>query len=133
MGTDVDVANAYPELADCVLASITKDIEHAVREAIFAYANGTMSPEWRLGLDDGGVASPTSGRASPAFPSTSRSSYAAAEQDVLTGQVETCPGDCGAPIDPAEPGDRVPRTPPRRARRRPGAEPSAGLSAGRRR
>ncbi len=101
VGTDVDVSNAYPELASCVLGSITKDIAHAVREAIYAYANGTMSPEWRLGLADGHVALTDEWTRVPGLPVDLAERYAAAEQDVIAGQVETCPGDCGAPIDPA--------------------------------
>ncbi len=50
VGTDVDVSTTYPELAECILASITKDFEYAVRESIFQFANQTLAPEWRLGL-----------------------------------------------------------------------------------
>jgi basic membrane lipoprotein Med (substrate-binding protein (PBP1-ABC) superfamily) len=101
VGTDVDVANAYPELAGCVLGSITKDIEYAVREAIFAYANGAMSPEWRLGLADGHVALTDEWTRVPGLPVDLAKRYAEAEQDVITGRVETCPGDCGSPLAPA--------------------------------
>jgi hypothetical protein len=35
----------------------------------------------------------------PGLPVDLADRYAAAEQEVITGQVETCPDDCGAPID----------------------------------
>jgi basic membrane lipoprotein Med (substrate-binding protein (PBP1-ABC) superfamily) len=100
IGSDIDVSNAYPDLAACVLASITKDIEYAVREAVFARANeGDLRPEWRLGLADGHVGVTEEWRRVPGLPVDLADRYAATEQEVITGQVETCPDDCGAPID----------------------------------
>jgi basic membrane lipoprotein Med (substrate-binding protein (PBP1-ABC) superfamily) len=102
VGTDVDVSKAYPELAGCVLGSITKDIERAVRESIYDYANGTMSREWRLGLADAGVAFTDEWRKVAGIPVGLEDSYATTQQAIIDGQVETCPGDCGSPLDPAD-------------------------------
>lgn len=100
VGSDIDISRAYPELGACVLASITKDVEYAVREAVFARANeADMRSEWRLGLADGHVGVTDEWTRVPGLPVDLQERYDAAEQEVITGQVETCPDDCGAPID----------------------------------
>jgi basic membrane lipoprotein Med (substrate-binding protein (PBP1-ABC) superfamily) len=99
VGTDVDVSAIHPELAECVVTSITKDYEHAVRESVFSWANGELVPEWRLGLADGHVGVTDEWTRLPGLPVDLAERYAQAEQAVITGQVETCPGDCGAPVD----------------------------------
>jgi basic membrane lipoprotein Med (substrate-binding protein (PBP1-ABC) superfamily) len=101
VGVDIDVAARYPELAECVLTSITKDYEYAVRESLFAIANGEMAPEWRLGLAGGHVGITDEWTRRAGLPVDLAERYAAAEQDVINGQVTTCPADCGAPLDPA--------------------------------
>ena len=99
VGTDIDVAATHPELAECIVTSVTKDYEHAVRESIFSWANGALTPEWRLGLADGHVGVTDEWTRLPGLPVDLAERYAQAEQAVITGQVETCPGDCGAPVD----------------------------------
>ena len=99
VGADIDVAATHPELAECIVTSVTKDYEHAVRESIFTWANGALTPEWRLGLADGHVGVTDDWTGLPGLPVDLAERFAQAEQAVITGQVETCPGDCGAPVD----------------------------------
>ena len=80
VGTDYDVATASPELAECILTSVTKDIELAVREAIFSFANGTRASEWRLGLADGGVGVTDEWTRIPGLPVDLNERYSQAEQ-----------------------------------------------------
>ena len=98
VGADVDVSASHPELAECILTSITKDYAYAVRESVFAWANGELAPEWRLGLADGHVGVTDEWTRLAGLPVDLGERYAQAEQDVITGQVETCPVDCGAPV-----------------------------------
>jgi basic membrane lipoprotein Med (substrate-binding protein (PBP1-ABC) superfamily) len=99
IGTDFDVAAAYPDLAECILASITKDWGYAVREPIFAWANDDLTPEWRLGLDDGRVALTDEWTRRPGLPGGLVERYLQAEGAILTNQIQTCPGACDAPVD----------------------------------
>jgi basic membrane lipoprotein Med (substrate-binding protein (PBP1-ABC) superfamily) len=99
VGTDIDVSATHPELAECVLASITKDYPYAVRESVFSWANGELVPEWRLGLADGHVAVTDEWTRLAGLPVDLAERYAQAEQAVITGEVDTCPVDCGAPVD----------------------------------
>jgi basic membrane lipoprotein Med (substrate-binding protein (PBP1-ABC) superfamily) len=106
VGTDYDVATAHPELAECILASATKDIALAVRESVFSFANGSLMPEWRLGLDDGGVGVTDEWTRIPGLPVDLTERFTQAEQAILTGQVDTCSVACtarGLPTDPVEP------------------------------
>ncbi len=64
--------------------------------------------EWRLGLADGHVGVTDEWTRLPGLPVDLAERYAQAEQAVITGQVETCPGDCGAPVDLARPAGRSP-------------------------
>jgi basic membrane lipoprotein Med (substrate-binding protein (PBP1-ABC) superfamily) len=99
VGADIDVAANHPELGECIVTSITKDYEYAVRESVFTWANGALTPEWRLGLADGHVGVTDEWTGLPGLPVDLAERYAQAEQAVITGQVETCPGDCGEPVD----------------------------------
>jgi basic membrane protein A len=103
VGTDIDVSTVHPELAECVLTSVAKDIEFAVRESIFAFANRALTQEWLLGLDEGHVAVTDEWTRLPGLPVDLSERYALAEQAILTGQVETCPTACAASTSPDEP------------------------------
>jgi basic membrane lipoprotein Med (substrate-binding protein (PBP1-ABC) superfamily) len=98
VGTDVDVSATHPELAECILTSIIKDYEYAVRESIFAWANGEAASEVRLGLADGHVGVTDEWTRLASLPVDLGERYSQAEQAVITGQVATCPVDCGEPV-----------------------------------
>jgi basic membrane lipoprotein Med (substrate-binding protein (PBP1-ABC) superfamily) len=98
VGTNKDVASEHPELADCVLTSAVKDVAYAVREGIYAFANASTQREWSLGLDDGRVGVTSEWQRLPTLPVDTSERFQAAETAIITGQVETCPADCGAPI-----------------------------------
>ena len=117
IGTDYDVAAESPELAECILTSVTKGIELAVRESIFSFANGSRAPEWRLGLADGGVGVTDEWTRIPGLPVDLSERYSQAEQAILTGQVATCSTACAGraaptvPEQPVEPEQPVPSQP----------------------
>jgi basic membrane protein A len=112
VGTDYDVASEHPELAECILTSITKDMEFAVREAMFSFANGSLGPEWRMGLADGGVRMTDEWTRVPGLPVDLNERYTQAEQAILTGQVATCSVACTARAQTIEPGEPTEPEPP---------------------
>jgi basic membrane lipoprotein Med (substrate-binding protein (PBP1-ABC) superfamily) len=99
IGSDFDVAAAYPDLAECVLTSIAKDYEYAVREAVFAYTRGDLVPDRRLGLDDDRVTVTDEWRRRPGLTAGLPTLYEQAHEGILTGAIRTCDEDCGAPFD----------------------------------
>jgi basic membrane lipoprotein Med (substrate-binding protein (PBP1-ABC) superfamily) len=131
VGTEIDVAAAYPDLAGCVLTSIVKDHEYAVQESVFAFANGDLRPEVRLGLDDDRAAVTDEWRRRSDLPPAAVDTYQRAYDGILTGQIPTCDANCEAPFDPAAPmGQAVaaqPVTPldPDEAEHQPEPEPAA--------
>ncbi len=104
IGTGTDVTAAHPDL-DCVLASVTKDVERALDEALYGFAMGNSQRVTLYGLVENVVAVTdewTRSR-STTLPVDTAERYRNAEAAILTGQVKTCPDDCGAPLGgPAE-------------------------------
>jgi basic membrane lipoprotein Med (substrate-binding protein (PBP1-ABC) superfamily) len=132
VGTEIDVAAAYPELARCVLASIVKDYEYAIRESVFAFANENLRPEVRYGIDDDRAAVTDEWRRrSDILPPATVDTYQRAYDGILTGQIPTCDAACEAPFDPAAPmGPAVAARPvgpvdPDEAEQQPEPEPAA--------
>lgn len=103
VGTEIDVAAAYPDLAACVLASVVKDYQYAVQESVFSWANGDLRPEVRLGLDDDRAAVTDEWRRRSDLPPAIAEAYQRAYDGILTGQIATCDAACEAPFDPAAP------------------------------
>lgn len=97
IGAGSDIAAERPELTDCVLTSVTVDIANAVREAMNAFANGTTERTVVYDTVTGGVDIEFPQRAT--LPVDTAERFEEARSSILTGQVETCPGDCGAPLD----------------------------------
>jgi len=97
VGTDIDVSAAHPDLAECLLTSVTTDIATAVRESMHAFANGLMPPEVVYDLVNDRVAV-TDEWKKRTLPVDTRERYKDAETGILTGQIDTCPLDCGAPF-----------------------------------
>jgi basic membrane lipoprotein Med (substrate-binding protein (PBP1-ABC) superfamily) len=106
VGTGVDVAAANPDLAQCVLTSVSKDVVGAVEESMYGFAQGEAPRIITYGLTDGrvSVAQPTQS----GLPVDTAERYKAAETGILTGQIDTCPGNCGAPLGGAVEGDGEP-------------------------
>ncbi len=96
IGAGIDISARRPDLAQCVMASITPDVARAVEEAMFLYSTGENPPLITYDLARGGVSVTDEWR----FASTKRVDtndfYAAAETAILTGQVEPCPDGCGS-------------------------------------
>ena len=102
VGTGIDIAASDPVLAECVLTSITKDLAAAVTETTYAYARGESDTVVRYDLVDDRVAVTWPRQT---LPVGTLELYDAARQGILTGQIDSCPGDCSAPFGaPAEDG-----------------------------
>jgi basic membrane lipoprotein Med (substrate-binding protein (PBP1-ABC) superfamily) len=99
VGTGIDVAASDPDLAQCVLTSVSKDVASAVRETMYAFAQGTTSRTVSYGLTDGRVS--VTWPKQSWLPVDTAERYKRAETAILTGQIDTCPGDCGARLDGA--------------------------------
>jgi basic membrane lipoprotein Med (substrate-binding protein (PBP1-ABC) superfamily) len=100
VGTDIDVSVVHPDLAECVLASITKDMEYAVRESVFRFANSDLQPTWDLGLEDGYVDLTDEWTRLPTMPVDATERYADAREAIIIDQIDACPSTCGAPFGP---------------------------------
>jgi basic membrane lipoprotein Med (substrate-binding protein (PBP1-ABC) superfamily) len=100
VGTDIDVSVVHPDLAECVLTSITKDMEYAVRESIFRFANTDLQPTWSLGLEDGYVEVTNEWTRLPTMPVDAIEHYTDAREAIILDQIDTCPSTCGAPFGP---------------------------------
>lgn len=100
IGTGIDVAAANPELADCVLTSVSKDVAAAVDETMYSLANLATQRLVSYDLVDDRIAVTWPRQT---LPVGTIELYDAARQGILTGQIDTCPGDCSAPFGaPAE-------------------------------
>lgn len=97
VGTDIDVSAVHSDLAECLLTSVTTDIATAVRESMHAFANGVMPPEVVYDLVNDRVAV-TGEWGKRTLPVDTAERYKKAETGILTGQIDTCPLDCGAPF-----------------------------------
>ena len=102
VGFGLDVSNAQPALARCILTSVTRDLAMAVREAIFSVANESTPPQVVLGLANRGVGLTEEWRGLPSLPSGTPGLFEEAQQAILSGFLDTCPTTCGTGED-AEP------------------------------
>ena len=98
VGTDIDMSNVHLDLADCVLTSIIKDTEFAVRESIFRFSNGELLPTWDLGLQDGHVDVTDEWTRVPTLRGDAVERYASAREAIITDRIASCPDACGAPV-----------------------------------
>ncbi len=96
VGTGTDVATTHPELADCVLTSVSKDVAKAVREVMYKFAERQTPRFVEYGLVDGGIAVSWPRQS---LPVETAERYKQAEADILTGALDTCPEDCSLPLD----------------------------------
>ncbi len=101
VGTGIDVAAANPDLAECVLTSVTKDLGGAVYQAMYDYAQyafargGALQRLVRYDLEDDHVAVIWPRQS---LPVDTAERYQAAQTGILTGQIDTCGEDCGKPL-----------------------------------
>ena len=114
VGSDLDVAAAYPDLAECILTSVTKDMETAVRESIFSVTNAAVRREWLHDLASGGVSLTDDWRSIPGLPVDLPARYEGANERIVAGLVDTCPVECPKPEAEPEPSEApLPDTPAR--------------------
>lgn len=103
VGTGVDVARQNPELAECVLASVTKDVRTAVRHAVYDFSTGNYPRVREMTLADGYVGLTEEWRLDSTIPVGVKDLYADAFDGLVTGQIDACPTDCGKPYGPDGP------------------------------
>jgi basic membrane lipoprotein Med (substrate-binding protein (PBP1-ABC) superfamily) len=95
IGTDFDVSAAYPSLDRCVLASITRDIDRAVKWSVWKYIDGEDLGHRVLEIGDGGVALTDEWDDLPILPVDTVERFGAALEGILSGRIDTCPTACG--------------------------------------
>jgi basic membrane lipoprotein Med (substrate-binding protein (PBP1-ABC) superfamily) len=100
IGTGVDVSERHPDLAECVLASVTKDVETAVRRAIYDFSSGEIPRLRSQTLVDEGVALTEEWRTRSGLPVAAKEQYQDARDALITGAVESCPEGCSQPSGP---------------------------------
>lgn len=97
VGAGIDVAAQRPELADCVLTSVTVDLESAVFDGMNDFANGTTQREVVYDILNEGVEVAFPERFLT-LPTTTRTNFDEARTGIITGQVITCSEVCDRPI-----------------------------------
>ena len=95
IGAGIDISAERPDLATCVMASVTADTARAVEEAMFLYSTGEMPPVITFDLALGGVSMTDEWRFAATKRVDTNDFYAAAENAILTGQADACPDGCG--------------------------------------
>jgi len=110
VGTDIDLAARYPELAECVLTSATKPLEEAVKDAIFDFTSERMQPVKRYDLANDGVAITSEWTQVQNLPVDLPTRLQTARDEILAGTAVTCPDFCGKPkvVEPAPVADDEP-------------------------
>jgi|GEM_PF-5711860 len=101
VGTGIDFGVKHPDL-DCVLTSVTTDIERGIEDALYAFADVDTQRQpvatYDLVDDRVAVTDEWMGSRSTTLPVDTAERYKNAEAAILTGQVDTCPNDCGSPL-----------------------------------
>lgn len=100
VGTGYDVTATHPGLDRCVLASITRDLDRAVQWSMFKLPDGEDLGYWLLDISDGGVALTDDWEDLPSLPPATRDYFEAALAGILSGQIDTCPTECGTRFAP---------------------------------
>jgi basic membrane lipoprotein Med (substrate-binding protein (PBP1-ABC) superfamily) len=101
--TGIDMVTDGPKLdGDCVLASITKDLEAAVRAAIYDFTSVGNPKQRSMTLIDGEVDLTEGWRLLPVLPTDAHERYETARQQLISGQIESCPESCGSELSTAD-------------------------------
>lgn len=95
IGTGTDVAATNPDLAGCVLTSVIKDVAGAIRDVMYTFAERETLRVVEYDLVDDRIAVRWPRQS---LPVDTAERYQAAETGILTGQIDSCPGDCAAPL-----------------------------------
>jgi len=119
IGTGLDISAQRPGL-DCVLASVTTDIERGIEDALYAFADADTKLQqvatYDLVDDRVAVTDEWTRSRSTTLPVDTAERYKNAKTAILTGQVDTCPNDCGSPLatgaeeEAVEEGEEAPAT-----------------------
>lgn len=98
VGTDMDVSRVHPELSECILGSITRDVETAVRHSVYDYSTSRLPRLREMSLADGYVDLTDEWSSMSALPGDVSERYEDARTALLTGAADACPVDCGKPF-----------------------------------
>jgi len=93
VATGIDIRASYPEL-DCTLASVTTDVERAVRDQLIASSYGDAQRVVRYGLQGDGVSVSDEWTDVAFLPVDTAEAYEAAQVALLAGRIEACDESC---------------------------------------
>jgi hypothetical protein len=98
VGTDMDVSRTNPELSECVLGSITRDVATAVRHSMYDFSMGQVPSVREMTLADGYVDLTNEWSRMSALPGDISGRYEDARTALTIGALDACPVDCGKPF-----------------------------------
>ena len=98
VGTGWDVRATRPNL-DCVMASVTKDVERGITDAMFLFASGQNPSVATYDLANGGVALTDEWSRIATLPVDTDEFYQEADRMLRSGEAEACPDGCGGSIE----------------------------------
>ena len=94
VGSEGDVSTLYPQLAECILTSIDKDLQGTIRESIFGVSNETIARSVLLDLDGGGVSITDEWKQRPGLLVDLPTRFDNAQLSIQSGLLDTCPTAC---------------------------------------
>ncbi len=97
IGTGWDVRATRPNL-DCVMASVTKDVERGITDAMYLFSSGQNRPVMTYDLANGGVALTDEWSRIATLPVDTDEFYQEADRMIRTGEIEACPDECGGSV-----------------------------------
>jgi hypothetical protein len=97
--TGHDVREANPNVdPDCIMASVTKDLERGITDAMYLFAEGQNRPVNRYDLANGGVGLTNDWLSIPTLPVDTDELFQEADRLVRSGEIRACPDGCGGSV-----------------------------------
>jgi len=96
--TGFDLNDARNSWDECVMASVTKDLERSITDAMYLFAEGQNRPVTTYDLANGGVALSDDWIGIPTLPVDTDELYQEADRLLRGGEIEACPEGCGGAV-----------------------------------
>lgn len=94
--TGYDVREANPNVdPDCIMASVTKDLERGITDAMYLFAEGQNRQVNTYDLANGGVGLTNDWLSIPTLPVDTDELFQEADRLVRSGEIRACPDGCG--------------------------------------
>lgn len=94
--TGYDVREANPNVdPDCIMASVVKDLERGITDAMYLFAEGQNRPVNTYDLANDGVSLTSDWLGIPTLPVDTDELYQEADRLVRSGEIRACPDGCG--------------------------------------